>query len=193
MSYTLYGSFTSPFVRRLRLLLEGTPYSFKEVSVFEAKDAELLNKINPLNKVPVLMDKDQVIWDSRQIFIYLNSKHQFQEMDLGQENQLTAIEGAMEAGISLLLMKRSNIDISGPAMYVIRQKERMESVLNYLKPFISSAALTTWNFQTMTLYSFLDWASFREIINLEHRPECVAFLKAHAHRSCVLETQIPKA
>ena len=163
MSYILYGSQTSPFVRRLRLLMEQIPYEFKQVSVFEAGDAEKLNKINPINQVPVLTHGDQTIWDSRQIFSYLNHMHKLQNMDWNDENQLTAIEGAMTSGVALLLMKRSGIKIDGPIMYVQRQKERIESILDYLKPFIQGEALTDWNFHSMSLYSLLDWGVFREI------------------------------
>ena len=52
MAYTLFGSQTSPFVRRLRLLMHSLPLEFKEMNIFETQDAVLLNKINPLNQVP---------------------------------------------------------------------------------------------------------------------------------------------
>src|SRR5688572_7794625 len=106
MSYILYGSKTSPFVRRIRILLENIPYEFKELNIFEGQDSIDLNKVNPINQIPVLMDGTKPIWDSRQIFNYLNARHGFQSLDWEDENLLTAIEGAMSAGISLLLMKR---------------------------------------------------------------------------------------
>ena len=39
MAYTLYGSQTSPFVRRIRILLDQTPYEFEELNIFETEDA----------------------------------------------------------------------------------------------------------------------------------------------------------
>jgi glutathione S-transferase len=192
MDYTLYGSQTSPFVRRLRILLDETPYKFQEFNIFETEDAIKLNKINPLNQVPVLKDGNNVIWDSRQIFNYLNSLHRFQNMDWNDENQLTAIDGAITSGVSLLLMKRSSINIDEQYMYVVRLKDKMQSVLDYLKPYIEGEALTNWNFHTISLYCFLDWATFRGILKLDNRPECLALLDKYKNLPIVVKTQIPK-
>lgn len=124
MGYVLYGSKTSPFVRRIRILIDQIPYEFKEINLFEGQDAVDLNNINPINQIPVLLDGENTIWDSRQIFTYLNALHRFQNMDWKDENQLTAIDGALEAGVSLLMMKRSGINIDEQLMYVVRLKDR---------------------------------------------------------------------
>lgn len=193
MALILYGSRTSPFVRRIRMLLEHVPYEFKEMNIFETQDAELLNRINPVNQIPVLQDgEEHIIWDSRLIFQYLNQLHRFQNFAWEDENLLTAIDGAMNAGVSLLLMKRSGFDIQSEALYIQRQRERIESILNYLKPYLTSTSFENWNFHTMSLYSFLDWAQFREIISLKQRPECLTFLTTHAERPIVQKTAIPK-
>ncbi len=192
MGYVLYGSKTSPFVRRIRILLETIPYDFKELNIFEGQDAIDLNKINPINQVPVLTDGETTIWDSRQIFNYLNSFHRFQNMDWQDENMLTAIDGAKDAGVSLLLMKRSGININEPLLYVQRQKERIDSILDYLKPYIRDRALKEWNFHTISLYCFIDWAIFRGMISIENRPECQALLDKYKDLDIVTQTQIPR-
>ena len=192
MGYTLYGSLTSPFVRRIRILLDQTPYDFKEFNIFDTEDAIELNKINPLNQLPALKDGNNVIWDSRQIFNYLNSLHHHQKMDWSSENSLTAIDGAMNSGVSLLLMKRSNINIDEQYMYVVRLKDRMESVLDYLKPYIEGEALTNWNFHTISIYCYLDWAVFRGLLKLDQRPECQALLDKYKTLPVVIKTQMPK-
>lgn len=192
MGYVLYGSKTSPFVRRIRILLENMPYEFKELNIFEGQDAVDLNKLNPINQIPVLVDGENTIWDSRQVFNYLNSLHRFQNMDWQDENLLTAIDGAMNAGVALLLMKRSGIKVDEPIMYVQRQKERMESILDYLKPYIKDQALKDWNFHTISLYCFLDWALFRSIINIDNRPECRALIEKYKNTDIVISTEIPK-
>lgn len=192
MSYTLYGSQTSPFVRRIRMLMENIPFELNELSVFEQKDVEALNKINPLNQVPALKDDEKVIWDSRHIFNYLNLKHSLYELNWEQENLLAAVEGMIDSGVALLLMKRSGINIDEPIMYVERQKNRTDSVLHYLKPMLNTTQFKNWNFVSMTLYSFIDWASFRNIINLEKWPEYNTFLSLHADRPIIKKTAIPK-
>ncbi len=192
MNYILLGSQTSPFVRRIRMLMENVPYEFKEMNIFETEDALTLNKVNPVNQIPVLLDGDTKIWDSRQIFNYMNLIHKMHNMTWEDENTLTAIDGAMSSGVTLLLMKRSGMQIDEPFMFVNRQKERLESVLDYLKPYIEKDGLTEWNFITMSIYCFLDWALFRNIIQIDGRPECKKFLDTHAEKAIVKLTQIPK-
>jgi glutathione S-transferase len=192
MAYVLYGSQTSPFVRRIRVAMEHIECDFKELNIYEGQDAVDLNKVNPINQIPVLVDGETTIWDSRMIFNYLNSKHQMQTLDWNDENLITAIDGAFNSGVSLFLMKRSGINIAKPYMYVGRQKDRIESILDYLKPYISGEALMTWNFQSISLYCFLDWASFRGIISLESRPECQALLNQYKDQAIIIKTSIPK-
>jgi glutathione S-transferase len=192
MGYVLYGSKTSPFVRRIRILLGNIPFDFKELNIYEGQDAIELGKINPINQIPVLVDGETTIWDSRQIFNYLNSFHRFQNMDWQDENTLTAIDGAMDAGVSLLLMKRSGINTNEPLLYVQRQKERIDSILDYLKPYIKDRALKVWNFHTISLYCFIDWAIFRSIISIDNRPECQALLDKYKDQEIVTQTQIPR-
>lgn len=192
MSYVLIGSKTSPFVRRIRMLMENLNYEFQELNIYETDDGLKLNKVNPINQIPVLIDGEQKIWDSRQIFNYINIMHKFHNMSWDDENTLTAIEGAMNSAVALLLMKRSGMKIDEPYMYINRQKERIDSVLTYFKPYMGNEGLKEWSFISMTLYSFLDWATYREVISIADRPECKKFLDAHQTRSIVKETEIPK-
>ncbi len=191
MTYTLYGSKTSPFVRKVRMLMEDLPYDLKELDIFSPEGAKILNEVNPINQLPALVDGDQKIWDSRQIYNYLCFKHELPRMTWDEENILTAIDSAASSGVAILLMRRSGL--AEDVMYAKRQHERMSSVLDYLKPYLLDNALKEWNFNTMSLYSFLDWALFRNIISIEDRPECQKFLDAHSERQIVKETQIPKA
>lgn len=191
MNYTLYGSKTSPFVRRVRMLLEHIPYELKEINPYEGQDAIDLNLINPVNQIPVFTDGEITIWDSRQIFNYLNSIHHLQKMDWQSENLLTAIEGMMNAGIALMQLKRSGISIEEDYMFVSRSKARIDSVLEYLKPYMSGEGLKNWNFHTISIYCFIEWALFREIISIENRPVCRNFIKTYQSKPIVTETQIP--
>lgn len=192
MAYTLIGSQTSPFVRRIRILLGNIPYDFKESNIFETEDALTLNKVNPINQVPVLLDGDQKIWDSRQIFNYINLHHKLHNMSWDDENLLTAVEGAMNSAVSLLLMKRSGMNVDESYMFINRQKERVESILDYLKPYIENEGLKEWNFITISIYCFLDWGTFRGLINLDNRPECQKLLSMYADKDIIIKTSIPK-
>ena len=47
----LYGSQTSPYVRRIRLLLADTAYDFIKLDIFSAADRDTLAALNPNQKI----------------------------------------------------------------------------------------------------------------------------------------------
>jgi len=70
----LYGSQTSPFVRRLRLLLPEDSYEFRSVDIFNSAERQKLKELSPLLKIPILEFDKQILWDSRVIFNFLCQK-----------------------------------------------------------------------------------------------------------------------
>ena len=189
MSYILIGSRPSPYVRKIRLVLESISYEFRELNIYEGVDGVELNKVNPINRIPVLLDENKTIWDSRQIFNYLNQKHQLFAMDWEDENLITAIDGMLDAGVDLALMRRSGMDIKEPYMYIQRQKDRIESILDYLsKSYLKSEKSHHWNFVSISLLSFIDWSIFRELTDYTHRPDFIEFLNRFKTKPIVEKT-----
>jgi glutathione S-transferase len=186
MSYILYGSAPSPFVRRMRMAMEHIPYEFKSLNIYDTPGALELNKVNPLNQIPCLLDNGQPIWDSRVMLQYLGKKHGWPELSVTDENRMTAIQGMMDAGVGLFLMKKSEISLD--AMYPQRLKDRIVSVMNWLAPWMASPEAGEWNHVTLTLYAGLDWMKFRELHSLASSPAAEAYLARHAHRPIVQAT-----
>jgi len=52
----LYGSTTSPYVRRLRIWLANTQHEFVNVQIFEPADRSDMILKNPTMKIPMLED-----------------------------------------------------------------------------------------------------------------------------------------
>ncbi len=193
MSYIVIGSAPSPFVRKIRMVLESIPYEFRELNIYDGVDGVELNKVNPINQIPVLIDDEKTIWDSRQIFQYLNQKHNLFSQNWEDENLITAIDGLMNAGVALLLMKRSGMNINEPYMYVQRQKDRIESVLEYLsKNYLKTEKSQHWNFVSISLISFIDWAILRELENFSNFPEFLEFHNRFQDKPIVKSTN-PRA
>ncbi len=191
MKYILIGSHPSPFVRRIRLFMEHLPHEFRSINIYEKEGAEELRQVNPIHQIPVLLADQQKIWDSRIIFNYLNMIHRLENLDWEDENNLSAISGALDAGVGLLLMKRSGININEELMITKRYRERIDSILNYFSPYLEKEGLQEWRFLTMSIYSFLDWADFRGILDLKKYPACGNFLTAHSQKAIVRLTEIP--
>ena len=180
MKYTLIGSLTSPYVRKLRLLLNNlAPYELKCINYLEANDSEYLKKINPINKIPILIDNEKTIYDSRVIYNYLAKKHDLKPLSYEEENILSAIDAALDTSINLFSLRRGGMDLNGGNSYIERQKERVTLILNYLTPWaqkLDPKQPSDWNYLSMSLYSYLFWGTFREILDLSQHTSLKEFL-----------------
>ena len=108
----LYGSLTSPYVRRLRAfaLEEDINFEFINLNIFSEKDRETLVKLNPTRKIPMLVDGEQVVFDSNVIYRYLTEKRNQKPLAWSEENFLTLINSANDSLVEVLLCQRSGFD-----------------------------------------------------------------------------------
>lgn len=195
MNYTLIGSFTSPYVRKIRMLLFslGT-YKFESINYLEKKDSDYLKSINTINQIPILLDGETKIFDSRVIYNYLAKKHHFKPLTIEEENILSAIDAAMDTSINLFSLRRGGLDLQAENYYIERQKERVPLILNYLTPWVKSLDPKNndhWNFLTMSLYAYLYWGEYRSIVDLSSFPEMKTFLEKFRNAPGVQETTPP--
>ena len=183
----LIGSTTSPYVRRIRLLLAERPYDFVNLDIYGAGRDELRRQ-NPALKIPMLIDGGQTVYDSRVIFRYLTAKLGLPSLDWDQENQLTLIDAANDSFVTLLLSKRSGLDVEQDAMFYRLQWERVEKTLNALAEMARDGDFDDWNYPAMCLYCLVDWLDFRELLSGEARDTLLAFRDRHRQRDVVKTT-----
>ena len=98
----LIGSTTSPYVRRIRLLLDDSDYEFVNLDIY-CQGRDELRRNNPALKIPMLIDDNQEVYDSRVIARYLSEKQGMVPLTWDQENQLTLIDAANDSAVILLL------------------------------------------------------------------------------------------
>jgi len=181
MNYTLIGSVTSPYVRKIRILLHTlAPFELKAINYLEKNDSDYLKSINPINQIPILLDGEVRIYDSRVIYNYLAKKHKLKTLSVEEENILSAIDAAMDTSINLFSLRRGGLDLNGGNSYIERQKERVALIFNYLTPWVQSLDEKNqahWNILTMSLYSYLFWGEFREMLDLSAYPDLKKFLE----------------
>jgi glutathione S-transferase len=192
--YTLIGSTTSPYVRKLRLLFadKKVAYEFKAINYLEENDALFLKNINPINKIPILLIDGKPLYDSRVIYNYLSQENICPKLSIEEENILSAIDAAMDSSINLFSLRRGGLDLKNcNNPYIKRQEDRVYLILDYLLPWIKKES-TSWNFLTMSLYSYIYWGQFREILSLESYPEFNTFLEKNTNRPGIIETDIPR-
>jgi len=184
----LYGSLYSPFVRRIRLALASTPYEFIALNIFEGSDRDTLIRLNPTRKVPMLVDEEQVVFDSGVIARYLQEKLGWQKLSVSEENQLTLINAANDSLVELFLCKRSGFDIQEDRLFFNLQRERVTATLAVLEQQVTDGLFATWNYPAISLYCLVDWILFRELTDMTHYPMLCQFLTVHKQQLAVAST-----
>ena len=113
----LYGTTTSPFVRRVRIVAAELGVPFEMVSTATEAGMAEMKALSPVGKVPVAVIDGQVIFDSHVIIDRLISQHgrgALGERDRWHEaNLVSAIDGALEAAIVLFYLRRDKVAFEG--------------------------------------------------------------------------------
>jgi len=192
-SQILVGSKTSPYVRRFRLWLEGRlNYDLKVVDYLNVpEDAAYLKSVSPINKIPVWIDGDQKIFESRVIATYLARKNSWPTLTLEEENMLSMNDAATDVAVNLFLLKRGGIDLESGNWYIDRQKERLPAIFTELAPWAKTRNEKDpahWNYATASLFSFVDWAEFRKMADFKPFPELTDFVKRFSGKPGVAES-----
>ena len=190
----LIGSGTSPYVRRIRLLLAetGQGYEFSDLNIY-ADDRETLKRQNPALKIPVLLDDEQTLYDSRVIFRYLQTRLGLQTLSWEQENLLTLIDAVNDSWVTLLLAQRSGLDVTEDRMFYNLQRERVATSLAALDKQLSEGEFSVWQYPSICLYCLLDWGLFRELIDLTEYPWLHDWYKSQSGRAGIEHTDPRRA
>lgn len=183
----LIGSTTSPYVRRIRILLDEEPYEFINLDIYgEGRDE--LRKNNPALKIPVLEDDGQEIFDSRIIARYLSAKQGRDPLTWDQQNQLTLIDGANDSAVTLLLSKKSGINVEEDLMFWNLQRERIMMTLRTLAAMVDDGQFEEWNYPSICLYCMVDWMEFRDLVDWTGVESLLAFRDSRKHKPWVEQT-----
>ena len=191
MSMTLYGSLPSPYVRRIRMLLEGVDYQFNNINVYDNKQREEFSAISPLRKLPVLADGNTSIFDSHVIAEYIRKKRQWPETTIEQHNLISAIDAVTDSLIVVFMSKRSGIEVSKDKLLFKLQFERLPVTLNWLNEQSKGGIFGAWNLATIALISMIDWVNFRELYDLSDYPALVRAANQHNDKA-ILKSTLPE-
>lgn len=188
----LYGSTTSPYVRRLRILLNDTPYELESVNLF-GEDREKIKEVNPTLKIPMLEDTANpdvpVLFDSGLIYRYLVEKYNFQGLSFSEQNWLTVIDACSDSLINIMLMRRSGIDTNKDKMYFNIQRERQKVTFDLLEEEVVKGTFNTWNYLSISLLVLIEWAKFRDLYDFSGLPAINSFVERNQQQNGVSETK----
>lgn len=184
----LYGSTTSPYVRRLRVWMEDIAHEFVDINIYSPEGRDILLSINPALKIPMLVDNGQPVFDSRVIFSYLNSKLNKEVCPVTDENLITLVNAANDSFVEMFLLTRSGIDTSVDALFFNLQRERIATSLKELDQQAAAGHLNDWNFAAICLYCLIDWTLFRELQDYSALPNLKSFHERHAGKAILAAT-----
>ncbi|WP_372625115.1 glutathione S-transferase family protein [Arsukibacterium sp.] len=188
----LYGSQTSPYVRRIRLFLADTSCEFVRLNILDGSDREKLAAMNPTLRVPMLEEDGNVIFDSGVIFRYLAAKTKATTkggpLSWYQENQLTVINAVNDSLVMLYQCSRSGFDTNDDKLFFNLQRERIATSMYVLEQQAANAEFANWNYPAIALYSLLDWILFRELLELDEYPALLAFIDQQQQQPMVIES-----
>lgn len=141
----LIGSLTSPFVRKVRIVLAEKKLDYELILDNPWGDDALINAHNPLGKVPCLiMDENGVLFDSRVIVEYLDTLSPVSRLipPPGRERievkrwEATA-DGIMDAAAFVYTENNRRTEQQRSESMINRQLHKIKSALTYMEKNLS--------------------------------------------------------
>ncbi len=200
-SLQLFGTTTSPFVRRVRVvcLEKGVACTLVDASTPDGQ-AELRRR-SPVWKVPAALFADgRVVWDSRVILDEIDAldggsaplrpiaDDPRQRTD--EQNLIQATDEALLALVRLFYLGKEGLDLAS-APYLVKERERALNLLAFLNDRVRGAWCTPvegFGRAELALTTALAWMRFRGVADVDAFPHLVAFERAHADRSSLRAT-----
>lgn len=191
----LYGTTTSPFVRRVRVVATEVGRPFELVNTTHDDGQARLLHASPIWKVPVVEVDGRVLYDSRVIIDWLTTFHGWGAMKPPRDrwheaNLVNAIDGALESGVQLFYLRREGVTVDD-LPYGARQRERIASVFDWLAGQLGHHGFGDGlGLAELSLLCTLDWMAFRDVYPADRVPAAFGVLRAaHGERPSLAATR----
>lgn len=204
----LYGHDTSPYVRRIRVLLAelGLPFE-RDANSWSNPDAAVL-RLNPLLRVPALTDGELLLLDSKLIATYLYDRYPssppapagdelplqptlwHKEHRYDDENMLLVLDGATDSTINVFLLEMDGLK-PAEVPYLGRQLQRVRGSMAWLDEKLAGKVSLhdgAVSFFDLSLVCALQWMQFRDRYPVAQHPNLLRFISAHQDRPSLRAT-----
>jgi glutathione S-transferase len=210
---TLYGTTTSPFVRRVRVvaLEKGLPLSLVNITTDDG--LAQLNAISPIGKVPAARLPDgRVVFDSRVIVDELCHAPGASPADakaawaplrapfvdvrarVDEENAVNLVDEALLSLVRLFYLRRDGADLA--VAYLQKEQKRATTILRHLDDNVIGHHLTkraaeegSLGRPELALVTALDWMQFRNTFDVTTTPRLKIALDHWLQRPSLASTR----
>jgi glutathione S-transferase len=191
----VYGTVTSPYVRRVRVVAHelGLEYELVDVSS-DAGQAELRRR-SPIWKIPAAELDGELVFDSRVICELLVARHgagTLANVDgLADRNAITVVDGALDSLINCFYLARDGVDSESVA-YLRKQQERAASAMTWIDAQIHDGWLSrqrSFALPEIALATAAGWMRFRDTYPIDRHPGVLACLERCEMRQSFASTQ----
>lgn len=190
----LYGTTTSPFVRRVRVVATEVGRTFNLINTAHDDGQAALKAVSPIWKVPVAEVDGRVLYDSRVIIDWLTTFHGWGAMKAPSDrwhdaNLLNAIDGALESGTQLFYLQREGVALDA-LPFGQRQRDRIGSIFEWVASQLGHHGFGDGlGLPELSLLCTLDWMEFRAVYPVDKLPAALGVLRAsHRDRSSLVAT-----
>lgn len=184
----LYGSFTSPFVRHVRIVLLETGLDCEFIETDQAGSAVK----SPTKRVPFLEDGETFLTDSSSIIKYLREKAGQTFCNTARElDEFCLVNTALDTTVNLFFIKRDGVDIQA-IPYLQRQAARIESTVAELNQLQLPSA-PPYNDAQLRLACYIGWCKLRKQVDFATHTNLEEFYAAIQNYPAFQVTQPPQS
>ncbi|QRG79267.1 MULTISPECIES: glutathione S-transferase [Citrobacter] len=200
----LIGSYTSPFVRKISILLLEKGITFEFVNELPYNAENSVADYNPLGKVPALVTDDGEFWfDSPIIAEYIElldiapAMLPREPMASLKVRQIEALaDGIMDAGL-VSVREQARPAAQQSETELLRQREKINRSLDALEGYLAKGTITTdtVNLATIAIACAVGYLNFRRVAPgwCVDRPQLVKLVETLFSRESFARTEPPKA
>ncbi|MEZ4398417.1 MAG: glutathione S-transferase family protein [Kofleriaceae bacterium] len=179
----LYGTTTSPFVRRVRAVCAELDVAYDLVNTAHDDGQAELRALTPIWKVPIAEVDGRLLFDSRVIIDWLTTTRGYGPLRAPRDrwheaNLLNAIDAALDSAVSLFYLKRDGLDPMTVA-FGPRQVERVAAIFEWVAGELPAYdAARGLGLAELSLVCTLDWMDFRDTYPTARHADDFAALRA---------------
>jgi len=188
----LYGSLTSPYTRRIRIVASelGEPIEWTDTAT-EAGQAAL-REISPIRKVPVAIVDGRTLFDSHAIAAWLFATRGHGPIappsdPWREHNIIHAVDGAIDSLIQLFYLRRDGVAVD-ETPFAKRHMERTDAIVQWLGTQVTAAHL---GLAQISVICMLEWMDLRKTYPTERAVGLAPIRAAWADHPSLVATRPP--